>query len=204
MAPNGEIGATVASIIEALVAVAADKLLRLLLAFEVAHAVRGDNLVEQTKMVRDSACRPFVGCRRQHDPAAGTLLLAEKCKKGLVVRQQFRRQWREGGHALLACRAAHGQQARQPAYPVATQEKSSCTLDQRVGAQQRSVQINAERLARALLRGGYIHFGETSSQIRSAIIMRANSLHLARRERTTRGSEPYHLKVFLPSPRAIE
>ena len=149
VAPHGKVGAAVAGIVEPLASVAAHELPALFLALEVAHAVGGDNVVEQPEMIGDGSRRLLVRCGREHDRAPIALLLAQELDQLGVVGQRLRCQLSERANLLLEARAAHRQQSRQLAKCIAARDERQHAFDSGVRTQQRTVQIDAEGLGDA-------------------------------------------------------
>ena len=142
--PHREIGAGIAGIGKASAAEALDQGGGLGRACEIMGGSGGDDLIEHAEISGHSGRHGLVGGRGQHDTPAGRTLFAQIDQQGLVIGEQRRVEWGERGDTGFQCRppAREGGQQIRDAQAARQYQQA---LDQRVGAHQRAVKVDAER-----------------------------------------------------------
>ena len=145
--PDGQIRGVVAHIVEALGTEAPDELLRFLLAFQIAHPVGRDDLVEQVEMAGNRLGEFPRRRGRQHDRIAGALLAAKEGDELRVVGQRFRIELGERACPKLELRSARTQQGRQRQKPSPAGHDGEAGLDQQIGIDQGAVEVDANGTA---------------------------------------------------------
>jgi hypothetical protein len=144
MPPHREVGARVPGVNETGGTEAGDQRLGFRGTFEVVARGRGDDLVEQSQMRGDSFGHGLIGGGGEHDAPAFGAFSADVVQQGLVVGQQRRIAGREVRHTRLEPGPAGGKRTEDGARVHGAQKRDH-PLHQRVGADQRAVEIDAKR-----------------------------------------------------------
>ncbi len=123
---------------------APDQRLRLGRTLEIVLAVGGDDLVKQPQMVGYRLGDAEICSGREHEKAAGCLLLAQICQKFLIVGQEARIEGGGAGDVLLGGGASVKDQSSQAVHGSPAWAKRKQRFQQGVRTDQSTVEVDAK------------------------------------------------------------